>query len=86
MNEFGFKVLRRKRSPVAQALGATDPGWAVRLRGVGEWPNYSDVDIAGDEFWGIAHTEAVAALEQFIAEAQEALAKLKAQQEMGGES
>lgn len=79
MNEFEFKVKR----------GKVDGGrWSVFL------PHQCETwDIAGegdpdDPYAGdscVPHAEAVAELEKFIAEAQEALEALKAEREYGGD-
>lgn len=55
----------------------TAEGWSVSL------PHQCDRwDIAGEEYEGVPHARAVAELEQFIAEAQDALVHLKAEQQV----
>lgn len=79
MSQFGFTVKRATRYDYE--TGEQEGFWHVAL------PHQCDYwDIAGEDHHGAEHAEAIAALEQFIAEAQEAMGKLKAQQEMGGES
>lgn len=79
LSELAFKVLRGTRWDTASGGFVPDPGlWAVQVTGHHCCP----LDITID----LPHAEAVAALEKFIADAQEALRKLKAQQEMGDDS
>lgn len=77
MAEFGFSVKRENRRFQA---AARDGSWCVFL------PHQCDAwDIAGEtdgaHMDGVPHAEAVAALELFIAEAQQALEALKAERE-----
>jgi hypothetical protein len=73
MSEFDFTVMRDENG-----------GWCVFLpHQCDKWDIAGEVD--GSHADGVGHAEAVAALEKFIAEAQEALASLKSEQEMGGE-
>lgn len=76
---FGFTVQRPK---LGSPWDLDDPlrdgeGWQVYL------PHQcSTWDIAGDDYDGVPHAEAVALLERFIAEAQVALAALRAEREI----
>lgn len=76
---FGFTVQRPK---LGSPWDPDDPphdgeGWQVFL------PHKCDAwDIAGDDYEGVPHAEAVARLERFIAEAQVALAALRAEREI----
>lgn len=71
--EFKFAIERHDRYAVEIARGATEKGWSVHL------PHQCDRwDIAGDEYNGVAHDEAVARMELFVAEATAVLARLKA--------
>lgn len=79
---FGFTVQRKSILDFnvwpSREIG---PGWWVSLpHHCEEW------DIAGDEYDGVPHEEAVALLERFIAEAQVALAALRAEREIDGET
>ena len=85
MGEFGFSVKRGFRFDPADKKSVPHPGmWAVFLPHQCEsW----DIAGEGDEHnplcvVGVPHAEAVAALEQFIAEAQAALEALKAEREV----
>lgn len=76
---FGFTVQHPK---LGSSWDTDDPirdgeGWQVYL------PHQcSSWDIAGDGYEGVPHAEAVAELERFIAEAQVALAALRAEREI----
>lgn len=78
MNVTDFQVYRvRKR-------GQKTTGWCVSLpHQCQEW------DIAGTDYDGVPHEQAIAELEAFIAQAVEALAALREQRELndpnGGE-
>lgn len=82
MTEFDFKVKRGSRWDPEAKRSVPNPGsWAVFL------PHQCDAwDIAGEtdgaHMDGVPHAEAVAALELFIAEAQQALEALKAEREV----
>lgn len=84
MSEFGFTVARhikwnRPGDPVSRIK--TDK-WHVYLpHQCDEW------DIAGEESYGegASHEDAIKALEQFIAEAQQALCALKLEEELDDE-
>lgn len=82
---FGFKV--KKHSVLDDS--SDDPDARVVVPGMWEvhLPHQCSAwDIAGESGWeGEPHADAVAALEKFIAEAQEALAALREEREFGTE-
>ncbi len=88
MSEFGFAVRQGTTWEGSEDFDPRpDPGmWCVFL------PHQCDAwDVAGErksESWreGVPHAEAVAELEAFIVEAQEALAALRLEQEFGEDS
>jgi hypothetical protein len=70
MPEFGFQVIRD------EAYGDKPEGWRVEL------PHQCDAwTIAGGLYDGTTHEEAVASLEAFIAEAQQAMVALRQKKE-----
>lgn len=79
MAEFDFSVRRENR----RIQSATrDDSWCVFLpHQCDKWDIAGVVD--GSHMDGVPHAEAVAALERFIAEAQQALEALKAEREFG---
>lgn len=79
---FGFTV---QRKPIRDF-----DSWPTREVGVGWWVclphSCEEWDIAGDKYdGGVPHEEAVARVERFIAEAQVALAALRAEREIAEE-
>jgi hypothetical protein len=75
-NEFGFRV----RHPRDWEDSITSDNWIVEL------PHQCDAwTIAGDEYDGGTHAEAVAELERFIAEAQAALVALREERELNAD-
>lgn len=67
---FGFKVQYHSADPWDEE---SKPGWSVSL------PHQCDAwDVAGSEYEPMPGVEAVAELERFIVEAQEALIALRA--------
>jgi hypothetical protein len=74
-----------RRPKVGSPWDPDDPlrdgeGWQVHL------PHQCDAwKIAGGDYDGVPHAAAVAALERFIAEAQVALAALRAEREVDGD-
>lgn len=88
MAEFDFSVKRGFRFDPDAKKAVPHPGmWAVFLPHQCEsW----DIAGEGDEYnhlcvVGVPHAEAVAALELFIAEAQQALEALKAERELNAD-
>ncbi len=82
MSEFGFKVIQCHDFDMETCRPKRDPNgkWCVALpHQCDDWTITRGADYLGGE----GHAEAVASLELFISEAQEALAALKARQEHG---
>ena len=81
MERFGFRAGRAREWNHEGTERVPTDDWVVEL------PHQCDAwSIAGEDGEGVAHAEAVASLEAFIAEAQEALAALREQREFGDDA
>lgn len=70
--EFGFHVVHQEYRPEDEFDLEQKEGWYIYL------PHSCDGwDIAGEYYHPVSHEEAVAKLEQFVAEAQKALTTLR---------